>query len=483
MPADSTRPIDVKDHLTGHHRLTQMFGAQKAAFDKDRYPSRAARIARLNALITALEAHEDRLIKAISADFGGRSPVESRVADIILSIGAARHAKRSLGRWMRPRGVATPLHMLPASSRIEPQPLGVIGIISPWNYPVQLALSPATAALAAGNRVIIKPSELTPHTAEALATMIAETFDADLFTVVTGGVDIGQAFTELRFDHLLFTGSTAIGRKVAEAAARNLTPVTLELGGKSPAIIDPDADIAKAGYAIARGKLFNAGQTCIAPDYVLAPAGKTDAVVEAIANAARTLHPSIDQTDDYSAIVSDRHFERLNRLVREARDAGARIIEIGDGTKLASQRKLPLTIIVDPHPDAAVMKEEIFGPVLPVLTIPSRAAAIDFVNAGERPLALYWFGEDKAACEAILARTVAGGVTINDTLWHCAQEHLPFGGVGESGIGAYHGDAGFERFSHMKPVFRQSRFSSGKMMDPPYTDKTSRLVALFRKLI
>ncbi|MBI1393160.1 MAG: aldehyde dehydrogenase family protein [Alphaproteobacteria bacterium] len=483
MAADSTRPIEGDDRVEGLDRLHLVFSAQKRAFDRDRFPSEAARAARLDALIAALDAHEDRLIAAVNADFGNRAAVETRVADVILSIGAAKHAKRHLGRWMRRRGVATPLPMLPATSRVEPQPLGVVGVIAPWNYPVQLALSPAVAAIAAGNRVMIKPSELTPRTSEALAAMIGETFDEDLVAVVTGGVDVGQAFTELRFDHLLFTGSTAIGRRVAMAAAKNLTPVTLELGGKSPAIVDAGADLAKAGYSIARGKLFNAGQTCIAPDYVLAPAGKTDAVVDAIVTAARKLHPDIDRTDDYTSIVSDRHFERLKRLVEEARAAGAKVVEVGEREQLHRQRKLPLTIVVDPPAGTALMDEEIFGPVLPVLTVASREAAISFINAGERPLALYWFGEDKAACEDVLKRTVSGGVTVNDTLWHCAQERLPFGGVGESGVGAYHGDAGFETFSHLKPVFRQSRFSTGAQMDPPYTDKTNRLIGLFRKII
>ncbi len=481
--ADSTRPLESDSGRQALERLNAVFAAQTRAFDKDRNPSKEARAARLDQLIGALEAHEDKLIAAINEDFGHRSAIESKVADVVVSIGAARHAKRSLGRWMRKKWVMTPMHMMPGGSRIEPQPLGVVGIIAPWNYPVQLAISPAVAAIAAGNRVMIKPSELTPRTSDALAEMIGSTFDEDLFAVVTGGVEVGQAFTELRFDHLLFTGSTAIGRKVAMAAAKNLTPVTLELGGKSPAVIDAGADVEAAAYAIARGKLFNAGQTCIAPDYVFAPAGKTDAVVDALVAAAKTLHPGIDATDDYTAIVSDRHFERLGRLVEEARAAGARVVEVGDAEKLRAQRKLPLTIIVDPPATTGIMQEEIFGPILPVLTASSRDEAIARINAGERPLALYWFGEDKAAEADVLRRTVSGGVTVNDTLWHVAQEHLPFGGVGESGVGAYHGDAGFETFSHMKPVFRQSKFSSGRMIDPPYTTRTSQIIGLLRKFV
>lgn len=481
--ADSTRPLESEGRHQALDRLNRVFAAQKRAFDKDRNPSKEARAARLDALIGALEMHEEKLVEAIREDFGHRSPMETRLADVAVSIGAVRHAKRSLGRWMRNRFVMTPFHMMPGGSRIEPQPLGVVGIISPWNYPVQLAISPAVGAIAAGNRVMIKPSELTPRTSEALAEALGATFDEDLIAVVTGGVEVGQAFTELRFDHLLFTGSTSIGRKVAMAAAKNLTPVTLELGGKSPAIIDAGADIDAAAYAIARGKLFNAGQTCIAPDYVFAPAGKTDAVVDALTAAAKKLHPEIDTTQDYTSIVSDRHFERLARLVEEARAAGARVVEVGDAEKLRTQRKLPLTIIVDPPSELDVMREEIFGPVLPVLTAASRDEALAHINAGERPLALYWFGEDKDAEKDVLARTVSGGVTVNDTLWHVAQEHLPFGGVGESGVGAYHGDAGFETFSHMKPVFRQSKLSSGALMDPPYTERTSKILNLLRRFI
>ncbi|MEM9263524.1 MAG: coniferyl aldehyde dehydrogenase [Pseudomonadota bacterium] len=481
--ADSTSPVEPSAVSEQANALDRVFAAQKQAFDRDRAPSLQTRKSRLDTLIQALEAHEDRLVAAVNQDFGNRAHVETRVADVVLSIGAAKMAKRSLGRWMRPKSVATPLHMMPATSRLEPQPLGVIGIISPWNYPVQLALSPASAALAAGNRVIIKPSELTPHTADALAAMVSEFFAEDLLTVVTGGVELGEAFSEVRFDHLLFTGSTAVGRKVAMAAAKNLTPVTLELGGKSPTIIDQSADLARSGYAIARGKLFNAGQTCIAPDYVLCPEDKTAAVAKAIADGARKLYPQIDTTDDLTAIVSDRHFARLQRVVDEARQAGAEIIEVGDAKALAEKRKLPLTLIINPPTHTTVMQEEIFGPILPIVGVASPEEAVTKVNQGERPLALYWFGEDKLACEKTLSDTVSGGVTVNDTLWHCAQEHLPFGGVGESGIGAYHGDAGFETFSHLKPVFRQSRFSTGAMMDPPYTDKTDGLIKTFRKLI
>jgi coniferyl-aldehyde dehydrogenase len=482
MAADTARP-DRTYSAEARERLERILAAQRAAFAKERYPSRETRLVRLDALIRAVESNEDRLVAAVNADFGNRARVETLIAEIVVTIGAARHARRNLARWMRPRGVATPLPMLPGRSRIEPQPLGVVGIIAPWNYPVQLALSPAAAALAAGDRVMIKPSELTPRTSETLAVILSKEFDETVLTVVTGGVETGEAFARLAFDHLLFTGSTAVGRKVALAAAETLTPVTLELGGKSPAILDASADLAQAARSIAHGKTFNAGQTCVAPDYVLAPKDTLDATVEAIAEAARALYPQIDTTADYTAIVSDRHFARLKAMIEEAREAGAKIVEIGSQNALHPQRKIPFTIVVEPPGATRLMQEEIFGPVLPVLGVQGAADAIARVNAGERPLALYWFGRDAAARERVLKQTVAGGVTVNDTLWHVAQENLPFGGVGQSGVGAYHGEAGFETFSHMKPVFYQSRFSSGGRLHPPFTKQTESVVKLMRKLV
>ena len=479
--ADTTRPIDAAPARDAE--LDRIFELQKKAFAAEPYPSAAQRAARLDALIHALETNENRIVEAVNADFTNRSRHETLVAEIIVSISAAKAAKAHLKKWMRARAVATPLHMKPAKSRIEPQPLGVIGIISPWNYPVQLAFSPAAAALAAGNRVLIKPSELTPATSEVMRDIIRAEFDESVMTVVTGGVELGQAFSSVPFDHLLFTGSTAIGQRVYMAAAKNLTPVTLELGGKSPAIIDDSADIEKAALSIAHGKTFNAGQTCVAPDYVLTPRAKLNATVDALAASARKLYPDIDTTADYTAIISQRHFARLKSLVAEAKGAGAKIVEVGSSNALDPQRKMPLTIVVDPPQDIALMKEEIFGPVLPVLSISGREEAIGYVNKGDRPLALYWFGEDGAARDEVLRRTIAGGVTVNDTLWHVAQENLPFGGVGKSGIGAYHGEKGFETFSHMKPVFYQSKFASNKMLYPPFSEKTDKLLKMVRKII
>lgn len=481
MAADTAHA--APDHSENVAELNRLFALQKEAYAAAPFLSYDERIASLDRLIRLTEANEDRFITAISEDFGNRAREETLIAEIVVTVSGARHAKRHLKKWMRPRGVPTPMHMLPGRSRLEPQPLGVVGIISPWNYPLQLALAPAAAALAAGNRVLIKPSELTPCLAEALKAAIAAEFDESVCAIITGGVETGQAFTETPFDHLLFTGSTAIGRRVAEAAAKNLTPVTLELGGKSPAIIDESADLDAAARSIAYGKMLNAGQTCVAPDYVLTPREKLDATADAIAGAARDMFPTIDTTHDYTSIISDRHFARLKSLVDEARDKGAKIIEVGSSNALHPQRKLPLTMVIDPPAELGLMKEEIFGPVLPILPAQSAADAVAHVNRGDRPLALYWYGEDSAARDKVLQNTVSGGVTVNDVLWHVAQENLPFGGVGKSGIGAYHGEAGFNTFSHLKPVFYQSRFAAGGILHPPYTEKTTKVLSLLRKFI
>ena len=482
MAADTARTLDA-DKTDGELDLDRVFALQKKAYAATPFISYDQRIASLEKIIRLTEANEDKFIEAISADFGNRAKHETIIAEIIVTVSGAKLAKKNLKKWVRPRGVATPVHMLPAKSRIEPQPLGVVGIIAPWNYPVQLALAPAVAALAAGNRVMIKPSELTPHTSEALRAAVASEFGEDECAVITGGVETGQAFTETPFDHLLFTGSTPVGIRVAQAAAKNLTPVTLELGGKSPVVIDESADIAAATKSIAHGKMLNAGQTCVAPDYVLSPQSKLDAVVDGIASAARTLYPDIDTTSDYTSIVSDRHFARLKSLVEEARDRGAKIVEVGSANALHPQRKFPLTLVVDPPQDIGLMKEEIFGPILPILRVQSTDEAITHINAGDRPLALYWYGSDNDARDRVLQKTVSGGVTVNDTIWHVAQENLPFGGVGKSGVGAYHGEAGFETFSHLKPVFYQSRFASGSLLHPPFTEKTDKILSFVRKIL
>jgi coniferyl-aldehyde dehydrogenase len=450
--------------------LQRLFSAQREAFASERDPAFAVRRDRLDRLATLIDAGEAEIVAAIGADFGARPAQETRLAELFIVTAGIRHARRHLRRWMRPRRVATPLYLRPGASRVVPQPLGVVGIISPWNYPVQLAVLPAVAALAAGNRVLLKPSELTPRTSALLARLVNERFAPDEFAVVTGGADVGEAFARLPFDHLFFTGSTAVGRKIALAAAENLTPLTLELGGKSPALIHADAELAVLAPRLVTGKLLNAGQTCIAPDYVLAPEDRVDALVDAIAASVTALYPMLGTNPDYASIVNDRHYARLVALIDDAERKGARIVRLNPGNELLPERtrKLAPAIIVGVREDMTAMREEIFGPLLPIETYATLDEAIAKINARPRPLAMYAFGGDARARERVLRETHAGGMTIDDTLWHFSNEELPFGGVGASGIGAYHGERGFRTFSHEKAVFTQPRFALTWMLRPPY---------------
>ena len=463
--------------------LERLLLVQRSGFEAERYPSVATRRDRLERLRRIVTQHESRFVAAIERDFGHRSAHETRLAELYIVGAEARHAIRRLSRWMKPRRVATPWHLLPASARIMHQPVGVVGIISPWNYPVQLALAPAVAAIAAGNRVMLKPSELTPATSSLLAELVSASFREDEFSVVEGDADIGQAFSALAFDHLFFTGSTAVGRKVAQAAAANLTPVTLELGGKSPAVFDATADFASSVPRLMVGKLLNAGQTCIAPDYALVPAARLDEFIAAATATVRDLYPQVSTNPDYTSIVNARHFARLTGLLDDARSKGARIMPLGEaGARTdATPRRLVPTLVAGVTDDMAIMREEIFGPLLPIETYSTPDDAIAKINARPHPLALYWFGDDRRNRERMLRQTLAGGVTVNDTLWHFAHEGLPFGGVGASGSGQYHGEHGFVTFSKAKPVYAQSRFAPTRLLYPPYGRVFERVLALLKR--
>lgn len=467
--------------MAGHDDLRSLLDLQRRAFAADPLPGRGTRIDRLRRLRGVVEKHESAFAAAIAEDFGGRSRHETLVAEVFVVVAAAKHAMRHVGGWMRMRRAPVALYYRPGYNRILPQPAGVAGIVAPWNYPLQLALGPAVAALAAGNRVMLKPSELTPRLSALLERVVGENFARDEFAVVTGGPEVGRAFVELPFDHLLFTGSTAIGRLVAQAAARNLTPVTLELGGKSPAIVDPSCNLARAAPRIALGKLLNAGQTCIAPDYALVPEEKVDEFVTTLRAAMSAMYPRFVDNVDYTSIVSDGHYARLARLLADARAKGARIVELGEKPD-AARRRLPPVLVLGASDDMQIMREEIFGPLLPVVSYTGIDAAIDYVARRERPLSLYWFGEDTANRDRVLAGTISGGVTVNDCLLHFAQEDLPFGGVGASGIGAYHGETGFRTFSRDKPVFFQARHNGMSVMRPPYGRALERVMALLRRL-
>ncbi len=459
--------------------------SQRAAFDRDPYPSWESRKANLIKLREIIFGNEDAFVKAISDDFGHRAAEDTIISEFLVIQGGFSHAIKHTPKWMKIRKAPTALQYLPGSNQIVPQPLGVVGIISPWNYPLQLAIMPLIGVLGAGNRAMIKPSEYTPKMSALLKQVINDAFSDDEIYVATGGVDIASAFSALPFDHLVFTGSTSVGRIVAQAAAKNLTPVTLELGGKSPVIVDDSAKLDMVIPRLVNGKLLNAGQTCVAPDYVLMPQNKINAFSEAVLKQAEKMYPTFSGNDDYTSIIADAHYARLQDLLEDAENKGAKIQVAGDDDKqqLAKERRVPLTVVTDTTPDMKIMQEEIFGPLLPIVASETLDDSLQYVQNHDRPLALYWFGEDKAKRDKVLRESHSGGVSINECAWHVVQEDMPFGGVGPSGMGAYHGEAGFESFSHMKGVFTQSRFSQGKKLFPPYTDKTRKMIGLMKKIL
>ena len=477
------KPTSLK--TTKPQDLSSVLQRQKAAFNQNPNSSWANRKANIKKLGDVIKVHEADFIKAISEDFGHRAAEETILAETMVIQGGIHHAIKHTPHWMRTRRAPTAIQYKPASNKIVPQPLGVIGIISPWNYPLQLAIMPLIGALGAGNRAMIKPSEYTPKLSDLLKIVLGKVFSEDEVFVATGGVDVASAFSSLPFDHLVFTGSTNVGRIVAKAAAENLVPCTLELGGKSPTIIDDSANMKLTVPRIANAKLLNAGQTCVAPDYVLMPQSKINSFADAIIHQAESFYPTIAGNDDYTSIIADSHYARLQTLLEDAENKGAKIRVAGDDDKqqLAKERRVPLTVVTDTTPDMKIMQEEIFGPLLPVLASESLDESLDYVQSHERPLALYWFGEDKKKRDRVLNESISGGVTINDAAWHVIQEDIPFGGVGPSGMGAYHGEAGFESFSHMKGVFFQSNFSQGKKLHPPYGPATHKMLKLMKKII
>ena len=441
---------------------------QRSAFLETAPPSLEERRTDLAKLGTAMRESAPRLAEAISADFGNRSRHETMLAEVFTTLAGIRHASRHLAQWMKPKRVSVSLELMPARARILYQPLGVVGIISPWNYPFQLAMMPLLAALAAGNRVMLKPSELTPRTGEFMAELLAGLFPSEKVATVLGGADIGAAFSRLPFDHLFYTGSTAVGRLVMQAAAENLTPVTLELGGKSPVIVAEDADVDVAAKRIAWIKLLNAGQTCVAPDYVLADAKIRDELVQKIEQAITTFR---SQEKSGLRIVNQRQFDRLTGYL--ARTKGK--IALG-GNSDASGLRLEPTVVVDPDPDEPLMSNEIFGPILPVITVQSLDEAIRFVNSRPKPLSAYLFTKTRAVRERVIKEVPAGGMLVNHLAFQVSTVKLPFGGVGASGMGAYHGRWGFDEFSHRKSVLtKPTRPDLSSFVYPPYTDRAWKL--------
>lgn len=462
----------VMPKIDDQSALDSLFAAQKLAYANDQYPSLAERLDRLDHLNLQLAKHKEALIEAISHDFGCRARNETIIAEILGSHGAIHYAKKNLRKWMRNRKRHTSFWSMPAKTYVVAQPLGVVGIMSPWNYSLHLSIAPLVAAIAAGNRVMLCMSEETPRLCALMQSLFAEIFDEDLVSVVEGGPQVSPEFASLPFDHLLFTGSTRVGRLIGKAAAENLTPVTLELGGKSPAIVGPDYNVKEAAARISWGKTFNAGQTCVAPDYVFVPEQEVKTFAQAA--LAKFTHAFKGVSDpDFTAIVSERFYTRLHKLIEDAEQKGAEILRPANCQPKAKDGvfKFPLTIVLNPPRDCKLMQEEIFGPILPVLTYQQIEDTIDFINSGDRPLSLYCFSHDRELVRTLQKRTVSGSFGLNDTLLQYAQEDLAFGGVGASGNGAYHGQEGFDTFSHLKSVFEQrgvGKFTGIKLLHPPY---------------
>jgi len=452
--------------------LHSVFEAMQAASRRDRMPDLATRKRRLAALRELVIENRAEIARTIDADFEGRAQAETELMEILPLLNAIDHTRRRVGRWMRDERRHVALTFQPARAWVRYEPLGVVGIVSPWNYPLLLALGPLVDALAAGNRAMVKPSELTPGFSDLLARLVSARFAPDEVAVITGGVDVAQSFTALPFDHLLFTGSTNVGRAVMRAAAENLTPVTLELGGKSPAVIAPDYPLEKAARSIVLGKFTNAGQTCIAPDYVLVPSDKADELARILMARIERAYPDPATNAQFSNVITARHRARLTDALAEVRAAGAQVLQ--PKSSGAAEGKIPPTLVLGAPETSLLLREEIFGPILPIVTYDNLEDALDFINARSRPLALYAFTNQRDSRDAILDGAISGGVTLNGTLLHIAQDAMPFGGVGDSGIGAYHGRDGFRRLSHTRAVFKPGFFNAFEHLGPPF-GKLARL--------
>ena len=439
---------------------------------------------RLNRCIKMIKEYSDEIIDALQKDFGNRDPKSSFLTEIASTIGVLEHAIKNVDKWTkdekRPSNVDRPffirmlMGLLGSKSYIKYQPLGTVGVISPWNFPVNLILAPLGGIFAAGNRAMIKPSELTPATSEVTKKMFEAYFDKSEAAVFTGDAEVGAAFSALPFDHLLFTGGTQIGKKVMKAASDNLVPVTLELGGKSPVIVDENADLSEVAKKVMRGKTMNAGQICLAPDYLMLPKGKSGEFAEASNEAVSEMFADLKYNEDYTSVINERHYERINELVSDAKEKGAEVIQINPADEDFEQQelhKIPPTLVLNPTDEMKIMQEEIFGPVLPVKEYEDFDETVNYVNSKDRPLGLYLFSKDKNKEKKVLDNTTSGGVTLNDVIWHIGQEELPFGGVGPSGTGSYHGHDGFKEFSHAKAVYKQFSADLMAQMMPPYKGK------------
>ena len=474
--AENVAPMPERNPV--EKSIRAVLDRQKAAHIKEGPAPAERRIDWLDRCVDLLVSHKTQIVEAMASDFGHRSHDQSLLTDVFGSIETLKFAKKHLRSWMRPekRRPNFPLGLLGAKAEVQFQPKGVVGVISPWNFPVNLTFTPLAGVFAAGNRVMIKPSEFTPATSELMARMFRLAFDETEAAVITGGAAVGEAFSRQPFDHLLFTGATPIAYHVMRAAAENLVPLTLELGGKSPTIVGKGADMAQAAQKIMVGKTLNAGQICLAPDYVFVPEGQAEAFAAAAESAIGTMYPTLKDNPDYTSVINQRHYDRLQGYVADAKAKGAKVVEINPAKEDFTQQpyhKIPPTLVLNPTEDMKIMQDEIFGPLLPVKTYGSIDEVVGYVNDHPRPLGLYYFGNDGAETAKVLERTTSGGVTVNDVIMHVSMEDLPFGGVGPAGMGAYHGIDGFRTFSHAKAVYRQSRFDVAGLagLRPPYGEK------------
>ncbi|MDW6092169.1 coniferyl aldehyde dehydrogenase [Vibrio rhizosphaerae] len=469
--------LDSAD-TSSFNEMNSILSSMKRAHLKSGPADAELRQDRLLRSIRLLKENHVALAQAMSEDFGHRSTYQSMLADIVTSVRALQYAAEHVAEWMTAETIDADQGM---QARIQPQPLGVVGVISPWNFPLNLSFGPLAGIFSAGNTVMLKPSELTPKTSELIAELVGRYFDPMEFVVVLGDSKIAAQFSSLPFDHLLFTGSTAVGKKVMRAASENLVPVTLELGGKSPVVIAPDADLSTAMTRTLAIKAFNAGQICLSPDYVLLPQGKEESLIDAAQQAIRHSFPTMQANPDYTSIVNERHYQRLIDLLDDAQRKGARVISLAPAGEVAfdqSSRKIAPHLVLDVTDEMAIMQEEIFGPLLPVKTYHELGDAIDYINQHPRPLAAYYFGESQTQQAQFASQTTSGGLVINDVMTHVTIEELPFGGVGASGIGAYHGIHGFRRFTHAKPIVIQSKEgASSQRIRAPYADKMAQLEA------
>ncbi len=462
-------------------QLGSSLAKMREAYKRNPAPSPQDRVDRLTRLRDAILEYKDRLIDAVDRDFGGRPGAETLLTELFPLLEGIRYSKKHVAKWMRQSKRHVPLMLFGARAKVHYQPLGVVGIVAPWNFPIFLSLSPLVGVIAAGNRAMMKTSEFAPNTGELLKEMISTYFSEEEVVVINGDVEVATEFTRLPFDHLVFTGSAQVGRIVMHAAADNLTPVTLELGGKSPAIIHDSFPIEEAAKRIALGKGLNAGQVCVAPDYILVPRAKVDAFVDAFSRSFVKHYPSLQHNPDYTSIISERQRDRLLDTIRDAREKGAEVVTINPANDgFQDTLKLPMHLITNVSDDMRIMQEEIFGPLLPIVPYDTLDDAIAYVNDRNRPLGLYYFDWDKARAERILHETHSGGVCINEVMTHGMVDDMPFGGVGPSGMGHYHGKEGFLNFSKAKGVLRKDRFDGSAWIGAPWGNRYYRMFINFQ---